>query len=503
MFEKILGTLMISPSRSRILYDAGVLAASSLATLFFGYWLSGSALSAFSLVAFLLSPLLGLFFNSWFGIYGRHRLAGGRQKVQILSLSVAILVTAMVALTGNFALSILLGAFAWGPLVLPRAFLALHQKRRLDESGSIERSIAHSLHERGPVLVVGGAGYIGTFVVEQLLASGYPVRVLDRLFYGKESLKEFIVDPRFEVIEGDVTDIGRLVEAVRGTSSVVHLAGLVGDPACAIDERTTAQCNIIATRMLREVTHSFGVSRFIFASSCSVYGSSDEIVDENSTLNPVSLYARTKIESEQELLQVIPDGYTLTVLRFATVFGHSRRPRFDLVANLFVAQAFHNGVITVHGGDQWRPFVHVSDLARAIVTVLKARRSVVQGQIFNVGDERLNVTVADLAHIVQKVVSEDRKVEVELHNDSPDKRNYRVSFKKIQQELGFKTAISLEEGVREIYENFKANRYGNFKDKRYSNFETTKEVVNEFQDPQQSGRLYTPLGSPSGIAKAA
>src|SRR5262249_7356476 len=154
-------------------------------------------------------------------------------------------------------------------------------------------------------------------------------------------------NPRFEVVEGDATDIMKLTEAMSGVSSVVHLAGLVGDPACAVDRSFTRHTNVIATRMLKEVAISMGVPRFVFASSCSVYGASEEEVEETSPLNPVSLYAVTKIDSERELQSLIDETFCVTILRFATVFGHSRRPRFDLVANLFTAQAFNDGRITV------------------------------------------------------------------------------------------------------------------------------------------------------------
>src|SRR5216117_663304 len=216
----------------------------------------------------------------------------------------------------------------------------------------------------GPVLVVGGGGYIGTHVVEQLLAEGWRVRVLDRLLFGKAPLQDFFGNPRFELVEGDATDILKLIEAMQGASAVVHLAGLVGDPACAVDESFTRHANVFATRLIKKAAQSLGVRRFVFASSCSVYGINPAEVSETSEVNPVSLYARTKVESERELLLDANEDFCVTTLRFATVFGHSRRPRFDLVANLFTAQAVNDGRITLMGPGQWRPFVHVRDLAR-------------------------------------------------------------------------------------------------------------------------------------------
>ena len=152
----------------------------------------------------------------------------------------------------------------------------------------------------GPVLVVGGGGYIGTHVVEQLLAEGWRVRVLDRLLFGKAPLQDFFGNPRFELVEGDATDILKLIEAMQGASAVVHLAGLVGDPACAVDGRFTRHANVFATRLVKKAARSLGVRRLVFASSCSVYGINPAEVNETSEVNPVSLYARTKVERSEE-----------------------------------------------------------------------------------------------------------------------------------------------------------------------------------------------------------
>ena len=148
----------------------------------------------------------------------------------------------------------------------------------------------------------GGGGYIGTHVVEQLLAEGWRVRVLDRLLFGKAPLQDFLANPRFELVEGDATDILKLIEAMHGASAVVHLAGLVGDPACAVDESFTRHANVFATRLIKKAVPLLGVRRLVFASSCSVYGINSAEVNETSEVNPVSLYARTKVESERELL---------------------------------------------------------------------------------------------------------------------------------------------------------------------------------------------------------
>ena len=267
-----------------------------------------------------------------------------------------------------------------------------------------------------------------------------------------------------------------------------------------MDEAFTRHTNVIATRLVKEAALSLGVPRFIFASSCSVYGTTDQEVGESDALNPVSLYARTKIDSERELLLCPDENFSVTVLRFATVFGHSRRPRFDLVANLFTAQAVTDGRITLTGEGQWRPFVHVRDLARAIVLVLKADPEAMRGQVFNVGDKRLNMTIGQLAETVKDVVEKTRPVEVARLPDVTDRRNYAVSFAKIRATLGFECATSIVDGISEIVGEFQKSTYGDWRAPAYSNLAVTREALLGFLDPQQSERLYVPLADARAIA---
>ena len=346
----------------------------------------------------------------------------------------------------------------------------------------------------GPVLVVGGGGYIGTHVVEQLLAKGRSVRVLDRLMFGRKPLQDFLANPRFELIPGDATNVVELVGAMQGASAVVHLAGLVGDPACALDESFTWHENVTATHQIKEAARAFGVRRFIFSSSCSVYGINTVEVDETSAVNPVSLYARSKVDSERELLLCADEHFSVTILRFATVFGHSRRPRFDLVANLFTAQAMVDGKITLMGPSQWRPFVHVRDLARGIVAALEANPERMRGQVFNVGDRGLNMTIGQLAALVQKVVSRERPVEI-VEMASKDPRNYAGSFEKIRRDLGFEAEMSMESGIEEIVSEFKKGSYGHYKDAVYSNLETTKKALSEFRQRGQTVPVHPPVAA--------
>lgn len=371
------------------------------------------------------------------------------------------------------------------PVALARLLLGLPFSRH-------KRLISLVVNHRGPILVIGGAGYIGSHTVDLLLSAGHTVRILDRLMYGKEPIQELLDHPNFELIEGDATDIAKLTQAMKGASAVVHLAGLVGDPACAVDADFTRHTNIIATRMAKEVAHSMGIRRFVFASSCSVYGVTSKEVSESDALNPVSLYAQTKIDSERELLASQRDDFFITILRFATVFGHSSRPRFDLVGNLFTAQAMTDGMITVIGSDQWRPFIHVRDLARAIVLVLQSDPALVGGQIFNVGDKRLNMTIGQLAEKVRTACCRYRDVRVSVSDNPQDRRNYAVSFDKIRSFLGFEAETLVEQGVEQMAEAFHQGRYRHYREQVYNNLAMTAKALSQFQDPAESSIFTLP-----------
>ncbi len=325
------------------------------------------------------------------------------------------------------------------------------------------------------VLVIGGAGYIGSVLVRKLLERGYHVTVLDALLYGDESIRDLYGHDRFEFICGDMRDVENVVRAMRDVDAVVHLGAIVGDPACALDEKLTLEINLAATRMIAEVARGFGVQRFIFASTCSVYGASDQILDERSALNPVSLYARTKIGSEQVLLALNDDRFAPIILRFGTIYGLSPRPRFDLVINLLAARAVCEKRITIFGGDQWRPFVHVDDAAEAILKCLEAPLPAVRGQIFNVGSDEQNYRIAQLGEIIQALIPD---VEVIYQGEDVDRRNYRVSFARIRKQLGFVPRRTVADGILEIRAAIEEGRIQDYRDPRYSNYKTLSEEGN-------------------------
>ncbi|MBI4908885.1 MAG: NAD-dependent epimerase/dehydratase family protein [Acidobacteria bacterium] len=316
-----------------------------------------------------------------------------------------------------------------------------------------------------PVLVVGGGGYIGSILCRKLLAQGRKVRLLDSFVYGDSAVRELFGHPNFELQIGDCRNIQSVVSAMNGASAVVHLAAIVGDPACEQDKSAALEINYAATRMMTEIAKGYGVERFLFASSCSVYGETEEIVDEQSEVGPISLYAQTKVDSEQALLRARTDRFHPTILRLATVFGNSYRPRFDLVVNLLTAKSLREGVITIYNGEQWRPFIHVSDVAEGFLTALDAPLSVVSGEVYNLGDSRLNYTLTQVADTIQRLVPGTR---VE-HIENPDRRNYRVCFDKIRCELGFECKTHLEAGVRDLQAALESKRISDYTDPLFHN----------------------------------
>jgi nucleoside-diphosphate-sugar epimerase len=322
------------------------------------------------------------------------------------------------------------------------------------------------------VLVVGGAGYIGSLLVERLLGKGYHVRVLDSLLYGDEPLRPVRNHPAFELIVGDCRNIQDVVKAVNGVESVVHLAAIVGDPACNQDRDSALETNYAATRMLIEIAKGNGVRRLLFASSCSVYGATDVEMDENAAVEPISLYGQTKVDSERSLLDAKSDTFHPTILRYATVFGLGYRPRFDLVVNLLTAKARQEGVITIYNGQQWRPFLHVRDLVEATVRVLESPLRMVSGEIFNVGDTRLNHTLTEVSEVIREAFPE---VRVD-HIDNFDLRNYRVNFDKLLNRTGFQARYTLRDGVEELKNAFDEGLIVDYTDLRYHNQRYLKAV---------------------------
>lgn len=339
------------------------------------------------------------------------------------------------------------------------------------------------------VVVVGGAGYLGSVLVPQLLARGYKTRVFDSFLYGTQPLEDLKGHANCELVSGDVRDIEAVVQAMKEGDAVIHLAAIVGDPACEENKQLAIEINRAATRMLIDVARGYGVGRFIFASTCSVYGASDFLMDEHTQVGPISVYAQTKADSERILLAAKSAEFNPTVLRLGTLFGLSARPRFDLVVNLLVARAAATGKITIFNGDQWRPFVHVHDAARAFLACLEAPVDAVAGEIFNVGAYELNRRLLEVGEKIARIVP---GVEVQQVQNQ-DRRNYRVSFDKIHTRLGFVCEKSLDDGIQEIYEMVRSGRLEDFTREQFNNQAVVRAFAQSAEAESSSLRLLETL----------
>lgn len=355
---------------------------------------------------------------------------------------------------------------------------------------------ASSVKDRNTVLVVGGAGYIGSALLPKLLDRGYRVRLLDCFLYGRDAIQPFMQHPNLEIHCGDFRSIDTVVAAMRDMNSVIHLGAIVGDPACALDEELTIQTNLVATRMIAQVAKGNGISRFVFASSCSVYGASDELLNEKSALNPVSLYARSKIASENVLMTFRGDHFQPVILRFGTIYGLSGRTRFDLVVNLLTAKALVERVVTVFGKDQWRPFLHVHDAGRAVLAALDASSHAVSSVVFNVGCDEQNRTLGQVGELITKMVPGSV---LRCTEENVDRRNYRVEFHRIREELGFRPVWTIEAGVQQVMDAMRSGKIIDYQEARYSNVKFLSAPDTRLNLPVMEDWVPKFLDKPSGI----
>ena len=412
------------------------------------------------------------------GFYTEGKLYRGRYKPLVIIQAVSIgylIFGALTYLSQGVFLDFLKSFFAISPGALIVSWALTTILTILARAwNSIWKRVVHS-EDRSPegatpktrrALVIGGAGYIGSALVPLLLEQGYYVRILDLLLYGKEPLKPWLDDPRLEIIQADFRQIDQVVSAMQDVDAVIHLGAIVGDQASALDEGLTTEINLMATRMIAEVAKGYGVRYFIFASTCSVYGASDQSLDEQSAVKPVTIYARSKAASEKVLLQMADDSFAPVIMRFSTVYGLSGRYRFDLVVNLLTAKAMMDGEITIFGGNQWRSFVHVNDAARSVMAVLAAPLEVVRGQIFNVGSDEQNYTIMQIGDLIHSYVPEARILN---KGDEVDPNNYRVAFGKIRRLLGFTPQWTVEKGIEQVREAILSGSVKDYRQPEYSN----------------------------------
>lgn len=320
------------------------------------------------------------------------------------------------------------------------------------------------------ILVTGGAGYIGSTLVPLLLDKGHSVRVIDSMMYGAQSLLGSWANPAFEFMRADIRNKDAVSRAVKGVDAVVHLAAIVGDPACSRHPDVARAVNLEASLNLLDESKRAGVSRFLFSSTCSNYGKmkdSTRYVDENSELSPVSLYAETKVSVEKAILDPSRTGdLCATSMRFATVFGVSPRMRFDLTVNEFVAEIMMNKHLVVFGEQFWRPYAHARDIARAIAVLLDAPKEKVRNEVFNIGSTKENYTKQMLVELIQPLVPGSK---VEFVKKSEDPRDYRVSFEKFSKTFGYEITRTVPQAIEEVADLFRHGVIENFKDQRYKN----------------------------------
>lgn len=310
------------------------------------------------------------------------------------------------------------------------------------------------------VLVVGGAGYVGNILIRRLLGRGYRVRVLDNfLFDHGAAISGALEEPGLSFLNGDLRDRDVVATAIEGITDVVLLAALVGDPLCKQNEEMARSVNTAGSQQLYAALDGKGIDRFVFTSTCSNYGlrGSDEPATEEADLAPLSLYAETKVEFEQFALSGHGAvDFCPTILRIATAYGISPRMRFDLTISEFTRTLTTGEELVVYDAETWRPYCHIADIAKAIVTVLESPTEKVRGEVFNVGHSDENYTKQML---VEAVRAELGRGEVQFTEGGFDARNYRVSFDKIARELGFEPDFRVPMAIHNLVEAIEAGAF--------------------------------------------
>ena len=292
------------------------------------------------------------------------------------------------------------------------------------------------------IFITGGAGYVGSLLTPYLLNKGYKITSFDLMLYG-ETLKK---NDNLKIIKGDIRNIEMLKEAIKDHQIVIHLACISNDPSFELNPKLGKEINLDSFKPLVEISKKAGIERFIYASSSSVYGvKKEKNVNENMSIEPLTDYSKFKAYCEKILLEFNDKNFTTTILRPATVCGYSPRQRLDLVVNILTNLAYHNREITIFGGDQLRPNIHIQDMVRAYELFISVDSQKINGKIFNIGFE--NLTVNQLAHEVQKVIGLDVKIK---KLPSEDNRSYHISSEKIKNELGFFTKYNILNAVEDL-----------------------------------------------------
>ncbi len=293
------------------------------------------------------------------------------------------------------------------------------------------------------IFITGGAGYVGSCLIPKLLEEGNIVTVLDLMIYGEEVLPQH---KNLHSYKGDIRDINLLKKLLRGQDIVIHLACISNDPSFELNPKLGKEINLDSFDPLVNISRLSGVQRFIYASSSSVYGvKTEDNVHEEMSLEPLTDYSKFKAQCEKILNKYSSDDFTTVTIRPATVCGYATRQRLDVVVNILTNLAYHKREISVFGGTQLRPNIHIEDMADAYINLIKADKKLISGQIFNAGFE--NQTVLELAEIVKNEIGEDVKLNI-LPTD--DNRSYHISSKKIKDILGFDTSFTIKDAVIDL-----------------------------------------------------
>ena len=320
------------------------------------------------------------------------------------------------------------------------------------------------------IFLIGGAGYVGSALVPKILDEGYEGTVFDLFIYGKEVLDQH---PKLNIIEGDIRDIKLLSKCIKNHDAIIHLACISNDPSFELNPELGKTINLDCFRPLVEAAVSNNISRFIYASSSSVYGiKKEKNVDETLKLEPLTDYSKFKVECEKILSEYTSDKFETIIIRPATVCGYARRQRLDVVVNILTNLAYHKRKITVYGGDQLRPNIHIKDMVNVYLKMLVADKKVVNGEVFNAGYD--NFTINEIANSVKKIIGDDvilEKVETD------DNRSYHVSSKKMRNILNFEAKFTIQDAIKDLKEAFDQKRLTNYlADSKYFNIKKMQEI---------------------------
>ncbi len=361
------------------------------------------------------------------------------------------------------------------------------------------------------VMVVGGAGYVGCVLVDELLAKGYSVKVFDRMFFGRAPIESF--RDRVELLVEDMRDLE--ARHLADCSAVINIGGLSNDPTAEFNPKANHELNTLASIRVAQVAKEAGVPRLIFASTCSIYDrgvgeeARDVLLDETSEVEPRAAYATSKLAAEREILAMADDSFAPVAFRKGTVFGFSPRMRYDLVVNAFVKDALSKGTLSVHyGGAMWRPLIDVQDVCRAYVMALESDEDPIRGEVFNLtaGNFRISELAMRTKHALNEI-----GVPCELDVDYSYRlvRSYRVSGEKILRTLGFQPRLTVEESIRHMVEEIRRHGYTDFSNPRYYNIEWMKLLEESVEIVRTHGYVLTkpewtdpPQGEPRDRGRA-